>query len=111
MVVRIRLGRGTRLQKKQRKNQHVALALAGLITPVAVMALVLAFWRLAADLKFTGDFPIVQGVFSHWQIWLLTGAALQVSAILLNRYGKPDRHFRETVDTANVVLPTLDSKF
>ena len=109
MVVRIRLGVGARLQKKQRKNRHVALALAALITPVAVMASVLALWRLAADLKFTGDFPIAQGLFSHWQVWTVTGAALQFCAILLNRYGKPDGRFRETVEAPNVVLPTLDS--
>jgi len=111
MVVRIRLGRGAKLQRKQRKNQHVALALASLITPVAVMALVLAVWRLAADLKCTGDFPIAQGLLSHWQIWMVACATLQFCAILLNRYGKPDQRFPKTVDTQSVALSTRDSEF
>jgi hypothetical protein len=88
MIVRIRLGSGTKVRHKRRKNQHVALALASLLTPAAVMACVLALWRLAADLSFTGQFPITQGLFSHWQVWVTIATSLQFSAILLNRYGK-----------------------
>lgn len=88
MVVRIRFGSGPKVQRKRHKNRHVALALAALITPGGVMALVLAFWRLAADLKITGQFPITAGLFSHWQIWMVGGLALQWCAILLNRYGR-----------------------
>ena len=98
MVVRIRLGKGPALRKKRHKNQHVALALAALIIPAGVMALVLAVWRLAADLKFTAEFPIAAGLFSHWQVWLVGGIALEACAILLNRYGKPDNGFRKTVE-------------
>ena len=100
MIVRIRLGTGPKVQNKRHKNQHVALALAALITPAGVMALVLAFWRLAADLKFTGQFPIAGGLFSHWQIWLILGVALHSCAILLNRYGNPEKGFQNTVDGA-----------
>jgi len=88
MVVRIRLDSRTRVRQKRRKNQHVALALAALLTPAAVMACVLALWRLAADLNITGRFPISGGLFSHWQIWLTLAASLQFCATLLNRYGK-----------------------
>ena len=98
MIVKIKLGAGTKLKRKPRKNQHVALAVAALLTPAAVMAAVLAIWRLAADLKITGDFPILHGLFSHWQIWLAAGVALQFSSILLDRYGKPDRRFRKVVE-------------
>jgi hypothetical protein len=100
MVVRIILSSGARVRQKRRKNQHVALALASLLTPAAVMACVLTFWRLAADLSFTGQFPITDGLFSHWQVWLAVAASLQFSAIILNRYGKADASPPETVDGA-----------
>ena len=98
MVVRIRLGEGPRVRQKRRKNQHVALAFAALLTPAAVMAFVLAFWRLTADFKAVGQFPIADGLFSHWQIWIAGAAILQVGAILLNRYGKSEPVLRKTVE-------------
>jgi hypothetical protein len=98
MVVRIRLNSKTRVRQKRRKNQHVALALASLLTPAAVMACVLAFWRLAADLNATGQFPIASGFFSHWQIWLTLAASLQFCATQLNRYGKPQAILPESVE-------------
>jgi hypothetical protein len=98
MIVRIRLGSGRRVRQKHRKNQHVALALASLLTPAAVMACVLALWRLAADLNVTGQFPISQGLFSHWQVWMTLATLLQFLAIVLNRYGKSDQDIAETVD-------------
>jgi hypothetical protein len=101
MVIRILLSSGTRVRQKPRKNQHVALALASLLTPVAVMACVLTLWRLAADLSVTGQFPITDGLFSHWQVWLTVAATLQFSAILLNRYGKAEAVLSETVDSAD----------
>ncbi len=104
MIVRIRLSSGTRVRQKRRKNQHVALAMAGLLTPAAVMACVLAFWRLAADLDAAGRFPIADGLFSHWQIWLALAGSLQFCATLLNRYGKPEVILRESVDEAESKL-------
>jgi hypothetical protein len=89
------------VRQKRRKNQHVALALASLLTPAGVMACVLTLWRLAADLSFTGQFPITDGLFSHWQVWLTVAATLQFSAIVLNRYGKAEAIVPETVDSAD----------
>jgi hypothetical protein len=109
MVVKIRLSSGRKVQKKPRKNQHVALALAALITPASVMALVLASWRLAADLKFTSQFPITDGLFSHWQVWLAAGVALQGCAVLLNRYGKSEAALPETGDAAAAALAPQNS--
>jgi hypothetical protein len=96
MVVKIRLNSETRVRQKRRKNQHVALATAALLTPAAVMACVLACWRLAADLNATGQFPIPNGLFSHWQIWLALAASLQFCATALNRYGKATVILRES---------------
>jgi hypothetical protein len=86
MVVRIRLDSGTtRVRQKRRKNRHVALATAALLVPVAVMAYVLVLWRLAADLTLAGQFPISNGLFSHWQVWLTLAASLHFVAVILNR--------------------------
>jgi hypothetical protein len=100
MVVRIRFNSGARVQRKPRKNQHIALAMASLLTPAAVMACALAFWRLASDLNATGQFPIPSGFFSHWQIWLTLAVSLQFCAIRLNRYGKPHTAIPESVEEA-----------
>lgn len=89
MVVKIRLSSGTKRRQKRRKNQHVALALASLLTPGAVMACVLGVWGLLAELNATAQFPIASGFFSHWQVWLALAASLQFCATLLNRYGEP----------------------
>jgi hypothetical protein len=104
MVVRILLSSGAKVEPKRRKNQHVALAMASLLTPGSVMACVLALWRLAADLNATAQFPIANGLFSHWQIWLALAASLQFSATSLNRYGKPEAIIPKTVDEAESEL-------
>jgi hypothetical protein len=101
MVVRIRLGHGAKVRQKPRKNQHVALALAALLTPAAVMTCVLAFWRLAADLSFTAQFPISEGFFSHWQVWLTLAVGLQFGATVLNRYGRAEAILPNAVDETN----------
>ena len=89
MVVRIRLKRGPKVRLQKRKNRHVALASAALLTPSAVVAFVLSMWRLGADIGFTSSFAIHTGIFSHWQIWLAISVAIQFLAVVLNRYGKP----------------------
>ncbi len=77
MVVRIRFGTGRKVQRNKGKNRRVALALSALLTPGAVMASALGLWRLAADMKWTGEFAISSGLFSHWQVWLTFAALLQ----------------------------------
>ena len=94
MVVRIRFGRGRRVQRTKGKNRRVALALSALMTPAAVMASALALWRLAADLQWTGEFGIASGIFSHWQVWLASAALLQSGAWILDRYGRDDDEVR-----------------
>jgi hypothetical protein len=84
MVVRIRFGKGPRVERKRRKNRRVAMAFASFLTPAAVMAGVLGIWRLAED------FAIRQGLFSHWQVWFAFAGILQTGAYLLNRYGRSE---------------------
>jgi hypothetical protein len=88
MVVRIRFAKARVIAPKRRKNQRVALAFAALLTPVAVMTAVLGVWRLAADLRLTGSFAIQRGLFSHWQVWMVSAAVLQIGSRLLLRYGR-----------------------
>ena len=87
MILRVRLRRGQPVQHKTGKNRHVALAFGGLMTPLALMAYVLGFWRLASDMGITGESGLT-GVFSHWQVWIPAGALLQFAGTSLNRYGR-----------------------
>jgi len=88
MVVRIRFPKGPKLGQKRRRNRRAAVALASLLTPAALIAVLLACWRIAADLSLTNRFAIPSGLFSHWQIWLAAAVLLEVCARVLNRYGK-----------------------
>ncbi len=90
MIVRIRLGKGPRVRRARGVNRGALLALGALLTPAAWMAGVLAVWRLASDLQFAGEFGIASGVFSHWQVWLSTAAALGWGALALNRAASRD---------------------
>lgn len=56
-----------------------------LMTPVSLLAFVLAAWRLGADLGFTGEFAIGHGFFSHWIVWAAIGIGIQFFANTLNR--------------------------
>lgn len=62
--------------------------LAALLQPAAVMAGVLAFWRFSADLQWTSEFAIANGLLSHWQVWLAIFAGLEFFAAALNRTGR-----------------------
>ena len=88
MRVRIRLRTGPRVRVNRRPNRQIALAIGALLTPAAVMACALGFWRLAADLRWTSNFAISNGFFSHWQVWMAGAVVLEVGAIALDRYGK-----------------------
>jgi hypothetical protein len=89
MVVRIRFGKGRVLgQRPAKPNRRLALITAALLTPAALMASVLAAWRIAADLNFASSFAIASGLFSHWQVWLGAAILLQLCSRMLNRYGR-----------------------
>ena len=88
MRVRIRFRTGPVPRFSRSNLRGLASAVSALLTPVAVVAGALAFWRVAADLKLASSFGIPTGVFSHWQVWLAAAILLQVCSRLLNRYGK-----------------------
>ncbi len=68
----------------------MALAFASLLTPAAVTTAALGLWRLAADLQWTGNFAIRNGLFSHWQVWVASAGLLQTGSYCLNRYGRAE---------------------
>ncbi len=75
----------TRLQSAVMVSHEAALAVSALLTPVAVIALVLGLWRVGEDMGWTGDFVISNGLFSHWQVWIAMAIALQSLASMLSR--------------------------
>ncbi len=87
MVVRIKLPMGRPRLNRTGKNRHVASAAGVLLGPMALMAWVLGFWRLGADMGVTGEFAFT-GMWSHWQIWMIAGALLQGTSYWLNRYAR-----------------------
>ena len=88
MRVRIRFARRSRTATRRRRDQRIALVVAALLTPAAVIAAALGLWRIAADLNWANNFAIPSGIFSHWQVLLGAAAALQFCSRILNRYGK-----------------------
>lgn len=88
MVVKIQVGYGPTLGRNKGKNRRLALIAGAVLTPAALVACVLAFWRLSSDLNWTGEFAISSGLFSHWQVWIVMGVLLQFCASTLNRYGR-----------------------
>jgi hypothetical protein len=90
MKVRIRLHTGRPIQRRAGKNRQLALAGGALLIPVSLMAYVLGFWRLAADMGMAGEFAIT-GLFSHWQMWIAVALLLHLTASVLNRYGRGEK--------------------
>jgi hypothetical protein len=78
---------GTRLQSLLRRtvatSAQAADVLVALVTPSAVVALVMGLWRLTADLGWTETFPISAGFFSHWMVWVALAIGLKFGASAL----------------------------
>ncbi len=47
-----------------------------LLKPASAAAFLLALWRFGADLGWSSDFLVAEGLFSRWQIWLGLGFAM-----------------------------------
>ena len=88
MKVRLQFTNGPRISRAKGKNKNLALAAATLLAPATLLAFVLAFWRMSADIGVTSAFPITEGLLSHWQVWLAIALVAQFVVILLNRYGR-----------------------
>jgi hypothetical protein len=75
------------------------------------MACALAFWRLSADLKVTSLFPITDGLFSHWQVWVSGSAVLQLCAVVLNRYGNSESVIQESEEAEESPRALVNSRY
>jgi hypothetical protein len=84
MVVRIRYH--TRDGRAKGPRHNLALGLAALLAPSALIAFIMSFWGIAAQLHWTTNFVVSSGPFSHWQAWLIAASALLFAARVLNRY-------------------------
>ena len=96
MKVRIRAGSRMDFARYRSKPRKFALLLAALMTPASVAAYALGCWRIGSDLDIAGKFVISKGLFSHWQVWIATGAAIQTAAMSLSRYGHAGDADRES---------------
>ena len=88
MLVRIRFGIGPTLRAGRKRGQTAAQAMAALMAPVALMALALAVWDIAAQMKLSGHFAFSSGAFSYWQTWLVVAGGFQLLSRALGKYGK-----------------------
>ncbi len=88
MIVRIQLRVGPRIARHRNVESKVAFAFASLLTPAAVLCIVVALWRLLADLNVTTEFAIRRGLLSHWQVWLALGVGVQMLSVYLDRYAR-----------------------
>ena len=77
------------VQEAMTPHSHRLVALfAALLVPTALMAAALGLWRLGAEMSLTSQFPIEDGFFSHWQVWMSLGVFIEITAYHLNRFRK-----------------------
>ncbi len=86
VTLRIQLGNGPKIQRRNGKNRHVAYTVGALLKPALLLIYALGLWKVASDLKLATEFAM-DGPFGHWQVWMGVGAVLQVVSFGLNRYG------------------------
>jgi hypothetical protein len=72
--------------------ETVALITAVLLTPSALVAFTMGLWIITSDLKWTREFFLPHGLFSHWQVWICTAGVLLLVARLLDRYAVIDEN-------------------
>jgi len=79
MVVRIRITRGPQVNE-------FASGMANLLTLFSVGSFAVGAWKFLADLGWAGGFFISQGIFFHWQVWILVAVAVQLLSFRLSRH-------------------------
>lgn len=64
---------------------------AAFLTPAAVVCGVLGLWRLTSDLGWTASFAISNGVFSHWQVWIMMAIGMKMTGSMITRASAEER--------------------
>ncbi|HEY1948466.1 MAG TPA: hypothetical protein VGG97_15765 [Bryobacteraceae bacterium] len=96
MQVRIRLMSSSRVRCQIRypvsykahdkaRYKTLALAVSSLLIPCALIAFTLAFWSIAADMRWSTTFFVSTGLFSHWEVWLASAGLLLLLARILGQ--------------------------
>jgi hypothetical protein len=86
VVIRIR-GRESRI-RKGRPNRSLALLASTAAWPLGLACFFACAWRWAFDLGWIGRFLILDGLFSHWQVWFVAGSLWQILAVAVKRYAE-----------------------
>jgi len=76
-------------------SRQLADVLVALLTPAALIALVMGMWRVCADLGWAGAFLITGGFFSHWQVWIALSVGLKTLSATLIAWGSRTAKFSE----------------
>lgn len=76
-------------------SRQLANILVALLTPAALVALVLGIWRVCMDLGWAGAFLIAGGFFSHWQVWIALSIGLKMLSSTLIAWGARTEQFSE----------------
>lgn len=74
---------------------QLADVLVALLTPAALVALVMGMWRVGNDLGWAREFLISGGLFSHWQVWIALSIGLKVLSSMLIAWGSRSNKFSE----------------
>ena len=69
--------------------QELARMTPTLLSPLAVIAALMACWRFGVDTGWTDSFVVADGLMSHWQVWLALAIGIQWLAHRL------DQHLRQ----------------
>ncbi len=99
LVIRLRTRLETKMIPRHRPNRGLAAAV-GVLRALSLNGFGLCVWRWLFDFDLVKAFPFHQGILSHWQIWFLCGAVLQLMAQGLAKYAgdsgelKPSRVMR-----------------
>jgi len=72
----------------QKSLSHAAELLGEFLTPISVLAFVLAAWCLGADLRWTSEFPL-GGIVSRWMVWTAIGGLLSFLSSTVHRTQRP----------------------
>src|SRR5437879_4864571 len=88
MVVKIRLGRGPVVTRRDGKNSRIAMLAASLLTLFSISFATLGIWRLCQDLGWAGDFVFQEGIRSHWQVGVGAAILVQYACWRLTRYAR-----------------------